>query len=74
MAYHYENDSMEKLTAFVDSVLQQPFPGPGESFLVSLKKDNGLASFQFTRPNDSDSLLEHVGPLGGRGDRLVALQ
>ena len=51
---------MSKLTAFVDSVLQQPFPKPGASFSVTLKKDLGETSFRFTRPNDSDSLLEHV--------------
>ena len=56
MAYHYENSSMKDLTSFVDSILKQRFPAPGETFEVTMQ---GKSS-RFTRPNDSDSLLQHV--------------
>ena len=56
MAYHYENSSMKQLTEFVDSMLQQRFPDPGETFEVKMQGKG----YRFTRPNDSDSLLEHV--------------
>jgi len=56
MAYHYENSSMSDLTAFVDSILKQQYPDPGAAFEVKIQ---GKLS-RFTRPNDSDSLLQHV--------------
>ena len=56
MAYHYENSSMSQLTEFVDSMLQQRFPSSGEAFEVKMQGK----SYRFTRPDDSDSLLEHV--------------
>lgn len=58
MAYHYENNSMAKLTEFLDSVWQQPSPAPGDSFQITLNQES--SSLRFTRPNDSDSLLEHI--------------
>lgn len=54
-AHLYENESMQKLTTFLESILEQPFPEPGNTFTVST-----LKGFTFTRPNDSDSQLEHV--------------
>lgn len=56
MAYHYENSSMSQLTEFVDSMLQQRFPSSGETFEVKMQGKG----YRFTRPDDSDSLLEHV--------------
>ena len=56
MANRYENVSMKDLTAFVDSVLQHRFPAPGESFTIQVL--GGATSF--TRPNDTDSQLQHV--------------
>lgn len=56
MAFHYENSSMSHLTEFVDSMLKQRFPRPGETFTITMHGN----SSNFTRPNDTDSLLEHV--------------
>mmetsp|Transcript_1460 Transcript_1460/g.1861 ORF Transcript_1460/g.1861 Transcript_1460/m.1861 type:complete len:633 (-) Transcript_1460:56-1954(-) len=56
MAYHYENSSMKQLTEFVDSMLKQRFPDPGETFEIKMQGKG----YRFTRPNDSDSLLEHI--------------
>jgi len=42
-------------------VLDNRFPQPGESFLVKTANDSGSVDvWNFTRPDDSDSLLDHV--------------
>jgi len=56
MAYYYENCSMSNLTEFVDSVLKQQMPLPGKTFSISMQGN----TYNFTRPDDSDSLLEHI--------------
>lgn len=47
---------MKDLTRFVSSILEHPFPAPGTTFEVNTLGE----STRFTRPNDSDSQLEHV--------------
>ena len=49
------------LNLFLNSVLGSPFPSPGESFEVCVDSDNPQSSrWRFTRPDDSDSQLDHV--------------
>lgn len=47
---------MKDITEFLDTILQHRFPNPGETFEVKILNSSTL----FTRPNDSDSQLEHV--------------
>lgn len=56
VAIRYENYSMKDLTTFVDSVLQHRFPAPGETFEIKVLDQ----ATRFTRPDDSDSQLEHL--------------
>lgn len=61
VAYHYENSSMGMLTLFLQSVLETEFPKPGASFEVKMETSGSqIQNSRFTRPDDSDSQLEHV--------------
>jgi len=61
VAYHFENLSSRELTEFVEDLLAQPLPGPGESFEVNMMDSQKKTSkWQFVRPNEEDSVLEHV--------------
>mmetsp|Transcript_18400 Transcript_18400/g.71098 ORF Transcript_18400/g.71098 Transcript_18400/m.71098 type:complete len:729 (-) Transcript_18400:243-2429(-) len=61
VAYHYENSSMSMLKLFLESVLETEFPKPGASFEVKMETSGSqMQHSRFTRPDDSDSQLEHV--------------
>ena len=50
------------LSDFLASIMNHPFPGPGKSFVVKIRNDKNKnqTDLQFTRPDDSDSQLDHV--------------
>ena len=75
-AYHFENFSSQDLTHFIERLLEKPLPAPGEALEVDLSNNNNnynnnnnnnnnnslntLNKWRFIRPNEEDSLFEHV--------------
>lgn len=63
-AFHYENLSSQALTTFIGRLLEKPLPAPGETLEVDLSSElntpNNVNKWRFTRPNEEDSLFEHV--------------
>ena len=62
IAYHYENSSGKILTQFLESVVQNKFPAPGETFSVEIHDDHligGSDRWTLTRP-ESDLAFEQL--------------
>lgn len=60
VAYHYENSSGKDLTKFLESVLANRFPKPGESFSVKAEMGGKLESWRITRPDEDGCQLEYI--------------
>ena len=60
IAFHYESSSSKMLTQFLESVVQNDFPQPGQTFSVEIHDDSsGSDTWKLTRP-EIDLALEQL--------------
>lgn len=61
VVYHYEKTSSQALSLFISELIAKPLPQPGETFEVNIAvSKTQVEKWRFTRPNEEDSLFEHV--------------